>query len=638
MSNLHQANNHNDAVEEIKSRANIIEIISEHIILKKKGRNFWGLCPFHNEKTPSFSVNEEKGIFKCFGCGAGGDSISFLMKLNNQSFHEVIVDLAQKFNIQLPSFNKNSAKPELKKQLYEINSLAANFYKEYLLNLPDNSTQKEYLASRGITNETIERFSIGFAPNEFDFILKKLEKKFPLELLETAGLLIKKNNSNSYYDRFRNRIIIAIQDENGNYIAFGARTLENNQNPKYLNSPDTPVFNKSRNLYGLYQAKESIKFNDSVIITEGYFDVISLHNAGFNNAVATLGTAITEQHIKLVSKYTKSRKLYLSFDSDEAGINAANRGAEVIKNAFEGLGEIKQFDENYSHSTFGNELKTACEIRIISSPKGKDPDELIRNEGDKAFQKLIDNAPLLIDFQINKILSEDNENLSPQEKFKKSAQIIPILAEIGNSIIRDEYIAIVSERLNIKEETLSTEIKKLLQSHSPVKKAVLAVNKEKKCEKHVLAQKNLLSLYFINSENVPILCINKYLKEAIFTEPIFMLLNEKIEKIISENKDKNDITEILLSQLDDNNEAKELVANIIFSLDDKKDLEEKLLKQYVHENILCIKQYLVAKEHQSLKDSYHSASDELSALQLQYKVREMIKSHRQRLEKVNEQT
>ncbi|MEI7475288.1 MAG: DNA primase [bacterium] len=637
MSNITPYNTYNDAVTEIKNRLNVVETISEHIILKKKGRNFWGLCPFHNEKSPSFSVNEEKGIFKCFGCGAGGDSISFLMKLNAQSFHEVIVDLAHKFNIVLPSHAHSTEKTEIKKQLFEINEQVTEFYKEILKTSPLGEKAREYLKNRGITEETIENFSIGYAPNDFEAIIKKFDKKYSLKLLETAGLVIQKENSSKYYDRFRDRIIVPIKDEFGNYIAFGARTLNNNQNPKYLNSPDTPVFNKSKNLFGLYQAKDFIKFNDSVIFTEGYFDVIALHTAGINHAVATLGTAITEQHIKLVSKYTKSRKLYLAFDNDNAGVSAANRGAEIIKSAFQGLGEIKQFDESYK-PTLAGDTKIACEIRIISSPQGKDPDEIIRNEGALAFEKLIKNAPLLIDYQINKAIANIEEDLSPQDKFHKTSEIIPILAEVKNSIIRDEYISIVSEKLGVKQDTLSEEVKKLLQSETPVKKPLLPVPQQKKLEKHVLAQKNLLSFYFIYNENLPILCINNYLKEAVFTEPIFILLKEKIEKIISENEDLNDISEMLLSELNDNNEAKALVADIIFSLDDKKCLDEKQSKQYIEESILCIKQYLEYKEHKNLKDSYHTASDELSALQIQYKVREMIKSSRQRLEKVNDQT
>lgn len=638
MSNLIPYNTYNDAVTEIKNRLTIVETISEHIILKKKGRNFWGLCPFHNEKSPSFSVNEEKGIFKCFGCGAGGDAISFLMKLNNQSFHEVIVDAAQKFNIILPSHTHSTEKTEIKKQLYEINEQVANFYKDQLLNSPLGAKAREYLTQRGITSEIIESFCIGYAPNDFEAIIKKFDKKYPQQLLETAGLLIQKENTSKYYDRFRDRIIIPIKDEFGNYIAFGARTLNPNQTPKYLNSPDTPVFNKSKNLFGLFQAKNYIKFEDAVIFTEGYFDVIALHTAGINNAVATLGTAITEQHIKLVSKYTKSRKLYLSFDSDTAGINAANRGAAVIKSVFEGLGEVKQFDQSFKASNLSGDSKIACEIRIVSSAEGKDPDEIIRNQGVEAFQKLIKNAPLLIDYQINKAISEIEENLSPQEKYQKTTEIIPILAEIHNSIIRDDYISIVSERLSVKQDTLSLEVKKLLQSQESTKPTLLPATANKKQEKHILAQKNLLSFYFIYNENLPILCINNYSKEAIFTEPIFILLKEKIEKIISENGEIKEISEMLLSELGDNNEAKAVVADIIFSLDDKKGLDEKQTKQYIEESILCIKQYLEDKEHKSLKDSYHSASDELNALKMQYKVRELIKSNRQRLENVNDQT
>ena len=283
-----------DIVFEIKNRLDIVDVISEHIVLKKSGMNFWGKCPFHQEKTPSFSVNPDKNIFKCFGCGAGGDSISFLMKINNNTFWETITDLAQKFGLELPSHQISSEKTEIRNRIYELNLETASFYAN-LLESQEGKKAKEYLLARGLENNIISKFMLGYSPKQPDGLINHLKNKFKtdFELLEKAGLISKRNSGEGYTDRFRNRLMIPILDEKANVIAFGARSLEESQQPKYLNSSDTPVFNKGRTLYGLYQAKDSIKQNDSAVIMEGYFDVISAHAYGLTNVVATLGTALT---------------------------------------------------------------------------------------------------------------------------------------------------------------------------------------------------------------------------------------------------------------------------------------------------------------------------------------------------------
>ncbi|OGH99723.1 MAG: DNA primase, partial [Candidatus Melainabacteria bacterium GWA2_34_9] len=387
-----------DAVSEIKNRLDIVDVISEHIALKKSGRNYWGCCPFHKEKTPSFSISPDKGIFKCFGCGVGGDAISFLMKINNNTFYEVIVEQAQKFGIPIQTQNFSPEKTEIKNQILEVNQEAVSFFNKLLLDAPEAAKARDYLFKRNITEEVIEKFNIGYSLNSYDSLIKHFQDD-KIELLNKAGLVSEKSSGKGYLDRFRGRIMIPIQDEKGDFIAFGARALEDNQNPKYLNSPDTLVFNKSRSLFALYQAKQSIKEQDSVIIMEGFFDVISAHTHGLTNVVATLGTALTEQHIKILARYSDSRRMYLAFDSDEAGINATDRGAEIIKTVFSGLGDVKQFDENFAEISDKNN-RSVCEIRVISNTTGKDPDEFIRTEGLDAYKKVVNQAPLLIDYQI----------------------------------------------------------------------------------------------------------------------------------------------------------------------------------------------------------------------------------------------
>ncbi|MFH0702011.1 MAG: DNA primase [bacterium] len=626
-----------DIINEIKNRLDIVDTVSEYVVLKKAGKNFWGLCPFHQEKSPSFSVNPEKGIFKCFGCGEGGDSISFLMKINKHTFYEVIVDLAQKFGLKLPSYEYSSEKNELKKKIYEINLRAANYYTNLLLEEKEGQKAKDYLFKRDIDRQTIQKFNIGYSLRQSDSLINYLidNYKINLDLMEKAGLVSKRTDGNGYCDRFRNRIIIPIQDENGNITAFGARALEDSQSAKYLNSPETLVFNKSRSLFAVYQAKDSIKSLDSVIIMEGYFDVISAHTHGLTNVVATLGTALTEQHLKIIARYTNSRRIYLAFDADEAGINATNRGAEVIRSVFERLGDIKQFDENFAVFSGAND-RSSCEIKVITTLIGKDPDEFIRTEGIDAYKKLINQALPLIDYQINEIIKSKGNFDSPQSKFSLVKELMPVLVEIKNPIIRDEYIRLISEKFGINEESFAIEIKKSLQNVKYRKNIKPVIKRD--LNKHVLAQKNLLSLYFMDGDNLSSLCINSYLKEVNFTEPVFLLIKNEIEEVIKRAKNVEELTKELFTRFIDNEEVKKIIVDIIFSLEDKKYLDTRLLKEYINENIVLINQYVPLQEQDQLKQSYHSVKDdEVFSLQLQYKVKEFIQSNRIRLEIVNEQ-
>ena len=336
------------AIEKIKESLDIVDVISKYVVLKKAGRNFQGLCPFHNEKTPSFVVTPDKQIFKCFGCGEGGDVFTFLMKINNQSFNEVIEEQALNLGIELPKFNKKNAMENkaFRERLYDAMELASKFFKN---NLESNAKALEYLEKRGINEIAISKFSLGLAPKG-NFELKNYLTNlgFSVDELIKAGLVYEKDGV--YYDRFKNRIIIPIKNINSNIIAFGARAIMEGQMPKYINSPESEIYNKSNVLFGLDSAKETIKEKDSVIFMEGYFDVISAQIGGVKNAVATCGTALTPHHIKLISRFCPSRKIYLAFDTDSAGKKAIEHGAEVIKSIFNSLGDIKQYDSNYENN------------------------------------------------------------------------------------------------------------------------------------------------------------------------------------------------------------------------------------------------------------------------------------------------
>ena len=323
---------YSECVDEIRNKLDILDVVQSHVVLKKKGANYWGCCPFHNEKTPSFSVNVQKGIFKCFGCGEGGDAISFLMKINNQTFSEVIKDLAVQFGIELPHTKGGTKEFTEEKQLVKnLLKKACDFYHNNLYTVPEAKKALEYLEKRGITKEIIEEYSLGYSPKGYTDFQNHFKADFTPTVMEKAGLTVKTEKGDTV-DRFRHRIMIPIRDTDGNVIAFGARAIEEGQSPKYLNSPDTLLYNKSRILYGINYAKEEIVKEDYVVIMEGYFDVISAQAAGLKNTVASCGTALTVDHVRLIAKYSKSRKIYLAFDTDSAGLKATQRSTDIMTN------------------------------------------------------------------------------------------------------------------------------------------------------------------------------------------------------------------------------------------------------------------------------------------------------------------
>ena len=312
------ANTFEDVISQIKDRLDIVDVISQYVVLKKSGANYLGICPFHNDKKPSMSVSPSKGIFKCFSCGAGGDALHFLVKIQNREYKDVILELAEKYGIELPTkYHASSDTKNQKKEMIKACEKAAKFYHQQLRSADDANKAMTALRARNVDDSVIDRFTLGWAPNKYDTLYKELKKEFKDDILEKAGLILK-SNSGGWIDRFRNRIIIPIQNENGEYVAFGARAVDEGQNPKYLNSSDSLIYNKSKLLFGLYTAQQAIKDNDGVLVMEGYFDVISAQAHGVENAVASCGTALTHDHVRLLSRYTKSRRIFLSSDTDTA--------------------------------------------------------------------------------------------------------------------------------------------------------------------------------------------------------------------------------------------------------------------------------------------------------------------------------
>ncbi|MBR2525026.1 DNA primase [bacterium] len=611
-----------EAVLRIKNQIDIVEIISEEVVLKKKGKTYWGLCPFHGEKTPSFSVTAERGIFKCFGCGVGGDAITFLMKLHNWDYVQTIKYLSERYNIPLPEFHSDGGKKKEERALMvEACKKAVQFYQDVLLTSPQDNIARKYLANRDITPAVISRYSLGLALKEPNELYKRLKREYDDSILADAGLILKSSQGN-YIDRFRNRIIIPIQNENGDYIAFGARAIEDGQNPKYLNSSDSKIYNKSRILYGLYTAKEAIKQEDSVIIMEGYFDVISAQAHGIQNAVASCGTSLTLEHVKMISKYTKSRKIYLSFDTDKAGQNATKRGGELIKTAFQGLGNIKQFDESHVSS---NDDKYSCEIRVIAPPEGKDPDEFIRNAGAEAFKAYIDNAPLLLDFQLNELLKKKSEISSPQEKSELVKEILPILNEIQNSVIQSEYIKIVSSALDIDEKVLEKEVSisdgnDFVIPSSPIGNVTISSTIEE------IAQKNLLSLYLINGGNIKFASdLSEKLKSVNFTNKTLIIVKDTIDKLIKTVNNVSELADMLYVEFANETDKQELIADLIYISEAFANLKEEELYTVVEENIEKLEQCIREAERKQIKAVYENVNnDETEALKVQMQLRDKL--------------
>ena len=622
-----------DVVAQIKDRLDIVDVVSKYVILKKSGGNYWGCCPFHHEKTPSFSVSPAKQIYKCFGCGEGGDVLSFLMKINNQSFAEVVKEQAEILGIELPNnFDKSKDNKDIKEQIYSCMKDAAEFYKKTLL---ENKTSEayQYLANRGITDENIETYRLGFAPNAYDALQKFLKVKHNEEIQEKAGLIIKRENGNGFIDRFRNRITIPIFDEKGNIVAFGARAIEAGQNPKYLNSPETLVYNKSHVLYGLYHAKEAIKEKDSIVIMEGYFDVISAQVNGVKNAVGACGTALTDSHVKLISRYTQSRKIYLAFDTDKAGQMATKRGAEVIKEAFSGLGNIKQFDESFA-STSENTDRYSCELRVVVPPEGKDPDEFIRENGAEAYAQVLRQAPLLVDFQIESVLKAYQKGMSPVEKSAIVKEVLPYLLEIGNNIVRDEYVKIVSSRLDITENSLQKELlnssgKGLNNTYSqkPKPQTQLAPIVKKSLNISEKAQKNLLSMYLINESSYNIQTLNSILKEVEYTNDTLIIVKDTIDKLVGRVNNVKELIETLYTEFAEDYEVKDIITDLIYLFDSFKNLSDKDFKIAINENIETIKSFKEKELKSHLRSQYKQVNDDdIKAIEQQIQLKELLKN------------
>ena len=615
-----------ELISQIKDKLDIVDVVSEQVVLKKSGGHYWGLCPFHKEKTPSFSVNPQLGIYKCFGCGEGGDALSFIMKTKNVEFMDLIKELAEEFGLELPKTFKNGENSkDLKEQMINANARAVEFYSNRLLKEDTKSAQEvlKYLAKRGITKDIMKKFHLGLAPKNYADLYDDLRKDYSDEVLEKGGLILK-GKDGKYVDRFRNRLIIPIQNEFGDFVAFGARAIEEGQNPKYLNSSDSMIYNKSKLLYGLYTAKDAIKEQDSVVLMEGYFDVISAQAHGIENAVASCGTSLTQEHVKLLSRYTKSRRIYLSFDTDSAGQKATDRGAEIIKEVFEGIGNIKSFDESYISTS---DDKYACEIRVIAPPEGKDPDEFIRSVGAESYRQYMEHAPLLIDFQINNILKEKDNYKTPVEKGRYVKKIIPVLREIKNKIVRAEYTEMVAQAIGIDGKVLLREVNSFRDAQNVTENFVKNVTKNETIMEK--AQKNLLSVFLVDNSPLSFDLIKTIIGDTAFEDETLIIVKSTIDKLTCTVNNVKELIEHLYTEFIENADIQKIVTDLISISEAYKNLNSQDFENIIKENINKIKQCQREREKERLRDLYKNVNDDdTEALKIQMQLRDKINNRR----------
>lgn len=534
-----------DTIKEIRESNDIVDVVSEHITLKRTGSNFVGLCPFHNEKTPSFSVSPSKQMYHCFGCGEGGDVISFTMKKANIDFIEAIELLANRANIVLDEKDASvDLKSEKEKEIiFNINKETARYFHENLL---DDNNALEYLYKRGLNEKTIRAYGIGYSKNSWDALLSFLTKKGYSETqIEKAGLVIKHSDGNRHYDRFRGRIMFPIIDIRGRIIGFGGRTTGDAQ-PKYLNSPDTPVFSKGNNLYGINIAKKYSR--NRIILVEGYMDVVSLYQHKFNYCVASLGTALTPNQSKLLKRY--SNDIYICYDSDNAGLNAANRALDIMK------------EENIN-------------ARVILLPDGKDPDEFIKENGSNRFEYFLNNSFSFLDFKIHFYKKRYNLN-TLEGKIDFTKEISNMLKQIESPIERDAYINKVSLETNISTEAIKEEIlkKQKGQINSAIKDKYINTNYRNTNKYSILPVKYNLEPGHLMAEKS---LLN------------FLIKDKKIYNYIKERFEPNDFLDQVYRR----------TAEIIFNIYDN---EEEL-----HQEKLTI--HFEGKELEKLKEVINLESD-----------------------------
>ena len=518
-----------ELLDEIKSKNDIVDIVSQYVVLKRAGRNYMGLCPFHKEKSGSFCVSPDKQIFHCFGCGVGGNVFHFISKIENLNFKESVEMLANRAGVELP-VSSNSAEDDkrerLKSRVYEVNKCAAEFYHENLYK-PTAKPGQEYVKKRHLDNKTLKAFKIGYS-GRFNELYTELKSKGFTEEEILASCLVNKNPDGKFIDRFRNRLMFPIFDTHERVIAFGGRVLDDSK-PKYINSPEDIVYSKGRHLFAFNIAR---KYNSkTIIMVEGYMDAVSLHQRGIHNAVASLGTALTEAQGRLLRR--SCEKVIIGYDADGAGQAATLRGLEILQN----LG---------------------CDIRILQIEGAKDPDEFVVKYGPERFQMYVDKAISLVEFKVKmlkKSLDLDNVN----DKIKFLNEVAKIVAKVENSMEREVYVDKISLEYKVSKDAIYAEINKLLYANSRT---------EQKLEKKVVPVKSVL----IQQDEQPVDVKTKRLESLV----IYLLINypdksfERLKKLIDNNVIKIERNKAIINKLYEEHEKGNInIENILDLFDDE---------------------------------------------------------------------
>ena len=510
-----------EIIEEVRQNNDVVDIISQYVHLTRKGRNYFGLCPFHSEKSPSFSVSPDRQIFHCFGCGVGGNVYTFLMKIEGITFKESLEQLAERANIQLPTYENSAdaAKDELKAKVYKVNEFAAEFYHQNLYK-PVAKIGQEYVKKRKMNRETLEAYRIGFS-GKFDELYKALKAQGfgEKEILESG--LVNKNANGTYIDRYRERLMFPICDARGKVIAFGGRILDDSKikdpkfpQPKYINSPENVVYSKGRHLFGLNVAKkESAK---KLLIVEGYMDVISLHQRGITNVVGALGTALTEQQGWLLRKSTE--QVILGFDADGAGQTAIERSMKILQ-------------------------KMGCDMRVLQIEGAKDPDEYIVKFGEGRFRLAMDNAISLVEFTVKNLKKDLNlDNTSDKIKFLN--EIAKILSKVENTMEREIYIEKIASGYNISKEAIYAEVNKLIYTNSKADNLLQGKAVKTQIAKKIENEENIIDEDLKNREDT----IIALLLDA--NQKIFQKIKEKIKPQDFKDETNRKIAEKLYEELE----------------------------------------------------------------------------------------
>ena len=577
-----------ELIEEIRNSNDIVDVISQYVILKRSGRNFFGLCPFHKEKSPSFSVSPDKQIFHCFGCGVGGNVIHFVSKIENLDFRETLELLANRANIQLPTLDnsyQDNKKAMLKAKVYQINEIAAKFYHENLYK-PTSKEAQEYIKKRKLDNRTLKSFLIGYS-GTFDELYKLLKQKGFTEEEILASSLVNKADNGRFIDRFRRRLMIPIQDTTGRFIAFGGRVLDDSK-PKYINSPENIVYSKGRNLFGLNIAK---KYDTKkLIIVEGYMDAISLYQRGITNVVASLGTALTEQQGRLLRK--NSEQVIIGYDADGAGQAATLRGLEILQNM-------------------------GCDIRVLQIYGAKDPDEFVIKYGPERFQKCVDSAISLVEFKV-KILKQNLNLDNVNDKIKFLNEVAKILSKVDNTIEKEVYIDKISQEYNISKEAIYGEVNKLTYSKTSDKKVLERapiksfIQKEEieKIDEAVIKREKMVIYILVNYPNESYIKI----KDTIIIDDIKAEINKKIIAKIYEQYEKNNMGNIL------DYFEEEYIVNYLsgimaddFGITDINKCIEDLLNIYNKEKLVNMRNNIIKK----LENTENMTNEEIKCLEIE---------------------